>query len=567
MELRTVPSVTDGNLLPKFMGLTYVGEKRWLPYFCPAIFIRKHYESIYEEAFSAMFLEGRGPKNSCLITGVPGIGKSTFLFYFMHRYLNDSRAPTDSLLLEFQRGEYLLVRRSTNQISFQMSNESLTALQMSDHSSAAPTQVEDSAAVAFFYDMIGYRPTNPIDEGANVVLTDLREQVLPHGYPGHNFIFSSPDERRYKEAIERDQLQFTMPTWSEDELKVIFGAGDGATEPAWNEPFKLFGGVPRTIANFLRDPKLTINLLLNKIAEKGMSIVNARVEGGNAMAFSAHDNYMLMFINPKMVNGTFMYRGPGRRNWASEQMRRLLLEVKEFVLLHRASKTFKRFESAFEDVYDPALAGEYFERILLTLIPFTGQLLLTYKLTAERVDDTSAPCELRIASVRRIFSNSADSSTPAVAPLPDILYVPESSSFAAVDCFQLDSLPVTAGEVQKYRLVLMQITVGEKHPISHDGVCKIWALFEQFHTDIEDCMFVFITPRSNSMSTKQVFVNKDGSKRQTPHTSVSRFIQYICRYEVVAPENYATQELTGMLSRTTLAIPTDEEEATELQES
>ena len=69
------------------------------------ILVRQCYKDIYEQV-TAQMLNGKIFFPAFLFTGVPGIGKSIFLIYFLCRYILDDRFPDKRFALEFERGVY-----------------------------------------------------------------------------------------------------------------------------------------------------------------------------------------------------------------------------------------------------------------------------------------------------------------------------------------------------------------------------------------------------------------------------------------------------------------------------
>ena len=75
------------------------------------IYIRKCYEDLYEEVTAIMLdLEKIRPK--FLFTGVPGIGKSFFMIYFLWRYSEDDRFKDKSFAFEVGHGDYFYFHSS-----------------------------------------------------------------------------------------------------------------------------------------------------------------------------------------------------------------------------------------------------------------------------------------------------------------------------------------------------------------------------------------------------------------------------------------------------------------------
>ena len=146
-----------------------------------------------------------------LFTGVPGIGKSLFMVYFISRFLTDERFTDKRFALEFTRGQYLYFRPTGEEGEFWCS----------------------------------------IHEGTRrkdfLLLCDIDETVGPVSRAKWTYIFSSHDPARYKEITKNSPKRvYILPTWSE--LELMFVSADKQIGD-WYENFVLFGGVPRYIFN------------------------------------------------------------------------------------------------------------------------------------------------------------------------------------------------------------------------------------------------------------------------------------------------------------------------------
>ena len=69
------------------------------------VFVRDCYNKLYTIVSDLMF-SGLMNHGVTLFTGVPGIGKSLFLVYFIYRYLHDNRFTDKRFAVEFDRGNY-----------------------------------------------------------------------------------------------------------------------------------------------------------------------------------------------------------------------------------------------------------------------------------------------------------------------------------------------------------------------------------------------------------------------------------------------------------------------------
>ena len=173
------------------------------------IYVRSCYEDLYEICAGHILNKNLFGYPVFLITGVPGIGKSLFLFYFIYRYIRDDRFTNNRFALEFEQKEYHVFTKVNND-----------------------------------FEKFEVQVVNKVSSvGDDIVLSDIKNPVEPGGRTKRLFIFSSPNPARYKETIKNGfKVKYTMPTWDENELMSIADkCGD------WYQRFILVGGVPRDI--------------------------------------------------------------------------------------------------------------------------------------------------------------------------------------------------------------------------------------------------------------------------------------------------------------------------------
>ena len=78
------------------------------------IYVRSCYEDLYEICAGHILNKNLFGYPVFLITGVPGIGKSLFLFYFIYRYIRDDRFTNNRFALEFKQKEYNVFTKVNN---------------------------------------------------------------------------------------------------------------------------------------------------------------------------------------------------------------------------------------------------------------------------------------------------------------------------------------------------------------------------------------------------------------------------------------------------------------------
>jgi hypothetical protein len=243
----------DGFLMIE--ELPWVFEARYgkIP---PQIFVRDCYIRLYEIASGLMY-DGSMDSGATLFTGVPGIGKSLFLVYFIFRFLHDDRFEDKRFSLQFLDQIFIHFSPTADGSKFSCTRQ--------------------------IGDLLSRRV---------LLLCDISSQAEPAWRSKWNFIFSSPSPRRYKEIMKNaPSFRFTMPTWSEQELERV-----NRDKDQWYDNFVTFGGVPRHVLI----PLNRINsgqLLENSLVAKGGQIAQNFFKFGHGSP-DLDQSYMLVHINP-----------------------------------------------------------------------------------------------------------------------------------------------------------------------------------------------------------------------------------------------------------------------------
>ena len=184
----TTKSIHGEHLLVKTLPKVFKQRYGTIP---KTIYVRDCYRELYKIATDSM-VDASLDYCATLFTGVPGIGKSLFMVYFISRFLVDERFTDKSFALEFTAGMYVYFRRKVN--------------------SGAHSRTEP----------------------------DIVATVEPVARAKWTYIFSSPDPKRYKQILKNfPNHRYTLPTWSELEL-MLLSADRPVSE--WYNDFVLFGG-------------------------------------------------------------------------------------------------------------------------------------------------------------------------------------------------------------------------------------------------------------------------------------------------------------------------------------
>jgi hypothetical protein len=439
------------------------------------VYVRECYRELYEAAVNSLNPD-LSEFSATLFTGVPGIGKSLFLVYFIYRFLNDERFPDKRFALEFDRGKYLYFE---------------------------PTGVEGE----FYFRTVDADKMKICDI---LLLCDMTAQEEPASRFLWTFIFSSPSTARYKETIKNDpNEEFILPTWSALELRFVNGNFN-----SWQEKFDKFGGVPRYVFGKKSDKRME-----KAIEMKGGIVAERFFKTGYGMEDSTQ-SYMIVHINPPGSAETgFIYDGIPEFGFASTYVFDKMVSKHHEQMLAGARGFFN--VGVASDTYGAVSAGNLFEKICLCLKPVDGQ-----RLTCISLKDTSYCKNFEVPSKRQLLSLDWRKTACLV---PGVFYVPRTSNMKSGDSFFL--VQVSLG----YMLVVLQMTVGKTHPVMTSGLNDILLAFpEDVREKIVEKALIFVTPLQCELDKEQKLINADVNQTETTKfpIAVRGFEQFVYRYEI-----------------------------------
>jgi hypothetical protein len=206
------------------------------------IFVRECYRELYKTVSRSIIDE---MKSSSLtrFAGVPGIGKSMFLLYFIYRFLADDRFPDKSFAVELINGEYLTFEGTADATKFICHSES----------------------------------GDGVISKKSLLLCDVADGLEPVSRAKKTFIFTSstsPPPKHFYEILNGSpNFRYTMPTWSEQEF--MFAEADVSQ---WYDNFVHYGGVPRLVFSKLANASSL--LLQEALIESGEAIVECLFKYG-----------------------------------------------------------------------------------------------------------------------------------------------------------------------------------------------------------------------------------------------------------------------------------------------
>ena len=435
------------------------------------IYVRECYRDLYDTASASMLIK-QAPA-ATLFTGVPGIGKSLFLVYFIFRFLHDDRFKNKYFAVEFaDTKEYWCFKPTADATEFSCTLESSK--------------------------FILPKPF--------LLLCDINTAAEPASRAKWTFIFSSPNDNRFKEILKAEpNFEYTMPTWSEQELLLAFG-----DRRQWYDKFILFGGVPRHVSG-----KNSRQRLESILTEKGSAIVKSffRCSFGT---LDTLQNYMIVHINPPMEEGKFVYDGTVVYSLASDEIFRRLEVLHNTQMLAGAVNLFN--SGAATEKYGAAAAGNLFEKICLYLMPLNGTITAAKLGGGDQVT-------FDVPTVRHFLPGD----WKETEKLPVNAHIlPRISNLESGDSFFMENM----GE-DGFRLVVFQITVGKSHPVRANGLGKIVQAFpKKVRKKIKEKLLVFVIPKHHTLDKVQQLVTQNNTEIRRVESIARSFQQYVYRHEI-----------------------------------
>lgn len=343
-----------------------------------SIFVRDSYNDIYNLILQKL---NTNLSRHHVVTGVPGIGKSTFSLYFLWRYLNEN--PNAPVLCEFNYGIITLLDPQLSQKLSRM----------------------DCPLMNYPY------------------LIDFSESSEPlTGLGSFQVVFSSPDESRYKNMMKNlNSSRYIMPVWTIEELNLLRPSFTTISDDIVNARYDLVGGIPRHC--FAHPEKDVQKMVENKILEKGFDLIHQFMTRG--FAFLEKDiSHLLIHRHPDPMNGYCTENN--NLNWATPTIFQMLFNAWRSTFRVTGANYFNQGPGALGG----APAGLLFEKLCLHSDPINGvQDILKLPLA-----ESSLTLRLTIPE-RRLYDNIGTGLDTEV----NVLYIPNQKNFESADAFYLSS--------------------------------------------------------------------------------------------------------------------------------
>jgi hypothetical protein len=431
------------------------------------LYIPDCYKDLYREVSNTM---ATSKKYMGVFTGVPGIGKSMFLIYFLHEYFRDGRFANKRVAVELAQGVYDYFLLSPN-----------------------GTQLE------YYSFEVANNRQSPIEFKDLLILTDLLEVKIPMMPGRYHFVFSSPNPDRYEEFKKLYKLARTyyLPPWEWEELiRVVNVTGDLI------QNYALCGGVPRLVFKNADDCAREMKAAIDS---KGREIATGYVRGRSLSLRDSQISHKIVHLHPVFDENTgkYNYLEP-YRCLASGAVTSMLLDIileADSALLERM---YKHQGAALAIAQLGAVdAGLMFESLIKGPCHFYGKSIQLVSLRPNHTALDSKPPASWTMEVPGTIQLLPNKFQDKVELRPDVYYVPVKTNFPGIDSFCF-----TGNEKDGYNLTAFQITVGTQHDVKQIGIDLVLSsMGQEAVAKVNKIQLVFVVPAESSLFVTQIISN------------------------------------------------------------
>jgi hypothetical protein len=446
-------------------------------------------------------------KHLSIIRGMEGIGKRTFLLYFLLIVISDARFCGESFAIE---------NSSTNEVHlfFPVPGRRLSYRVSRNVAAAALGRVKCK-----LYLVLNQR-THENHYDKTLQTQRVRNTAANLTLIPSSCFLDEDDLIQFRSCyFKNGQINaYILPTWSFEELQFV-----NNFVPSWFLKYTLYGGIPALLffAKSREDEqqrpyRQCKQDLTEQMNEGGLNIFYKMFARKYSHSEFNDDllYYKIFHYNPQwnFEKNDWEYSSVPQITFASDEGFRLLNSSVSFdrILNYLSSNPTSR--GFTEAMGSNMLFHSTFEQICLWSYPLVGKSVkvhpLPYKENEALINEV---CELQIPSEYRKLSLDWKQSSCT----RDVLYLPSISTQSDGMAFFLNS----SGDNSE--LIIFKPTIFMRHSIDMDTVTEILSRFVEFQ--ITKINFIFLIPEKSGLKQCQVLCSSPGALTYTIH-------QFICYY-------------------------------------
>ena len=431
-----------------------------------SIYLRESYKTVTALISDAMTKEN---VTSFLVTGTPGIGKTIYLHYFLWVLITRQTSINNNV----ERKIYL---QRNNQRIHLFRGDKVVAI--------ARDVAEDTV----------------LDDDDCILLVDMVEENEPVLCAGTTIVFSSPNNRRYKQLLNGISRQYILNCWTLKELKAVWS--HSYEHILWEDVKRIYNKMGGVIRYVLEQNNVADDAMDAGVSKARSSLIEI-CQTMNDQKFPSKDGvliYRLLHIyssDHTIVNSTIVF--------ASEYAREICLQGFETEQRNKVI-AFLKYNTAldaqgyrgyvFEVHAHKAVAEHGLKNIRrLSNVTYSKSFLRTYSLPESyrlyfAGSASKSPTEFKDISTLKIVKN--------------VYYQPYKANFASIDSFVIVDNDVLA----------FQVTVGsKKNGIKASGLGELYEIVNKTFPNL-NYHLIFLCPAGdkNSINFEAVKISSTGKK-------------------------------------------------------
>ena len=462
-------SITD-NVLSLGNGAKFVDRENSMAKL-DKIYIRQSYIEIID-----LIINQKDCANA-VVTGTPGTGKTTLRNYFVHKLIGNLRVKGGKLciIMDKSPGDFHQVHM------FEASCE---------------TDIDDSftwtARTALKGTAMQYIIKNKFPHDCTVwILLDVsngdstsRVQVNK----GRTVMFTSPNEKAYKEFIKQDCLMYYLPLWSKGEATAARST-TAVTKTIFEERWKMFPGIARVL--FASGEEFQ---LYKKRVSDAVNTLDAQVNFNQLGSSDSTDSIVHLLFYLDVVDGEKPNSfGKASLIIGSNYIKTLVLERLSVQVHNDLNKVMNDMRSCTVN----SLKGMVLEPLALKLL---GSSQWNFAVT--QLGTQSGGCQLEkilFFEIARVVNCSNDTNflqmmTEERGNTDNVMLIPHDG-FPVVDAVAI------MGSGEKRHYLLLQVTVAMLHAVDGKEAVKMLKKLISNAGGIERCALVYVLPNNHYFSS------------------------------------------------------------------
>jgi hypothetical protein len=336
----------------------------------------------------------------------------------------------------------------------------------------------------------------------------------PKVHGGFSLIFTSFRPERYKELFKNGWRKM-LPTWSDDEQAEFFNSvnfrneyGEQIAQRALDNIMYFGGSIRSNIQVAIEAETKPDGLIEDAVTEKGKGICEIVFSTG----FGGLETE---------VSDVLVHRNPSKNfnavdcsySFASNYICHRLFALYNDIVANSARERYRTGTCRGSD------DGKLFEQLCLHCFKISNKQFLAQPLTIN-----AQKTQVVFPQKQLLAPNWREKVDYLKA---DVLYIPSYGNLESGDAFCLIQLN------GKPTLVILQITIADKHPVKQNGVRIIHQCYtKNSHLKVRDTVIMFMIPVNGRLKTKQNLVTTIMSKK-VQRLTVEVTAQFIIENELL----------------------------------